>query len=145
MCSAANSELVRSLGAARTLDYMADDFDQTKTYGDTTYDVIFDTIGKSSYSKSLRSLNKDGRYILGNPLLSQMIRGIWPSWISHKKVIYAFASENLEDLNFLKDLIEAGEIKPVLDNHRFTLEQVPDAHRYVEEGFKVGNVVVTVP
>ncbi len=143
VCSAMTSELVKSLGAVRTLDYTATDFDKSRTYGDDTYDVIFDTVGKSSFSRSKRSLKKNGRYLLANPLLPQMIRGLWPSLISGKKVIYAFASEKTEDLNYLVELIEAGEIKPVIDR-RYPLEQVPEAHRYVDKGFKTGNVVITV-
>ena len=144
VCSATNSELVRSLGATNTLDYLADDFDKDSTYGGETYDVIFDTIGKSSFSRSKKSLKKNGRLLLGNPTMFEMVRGLWPSMISRKKVIYAFASESTKELNFLKELIEAGEIKAIIDNHRFSLEQIPEAHRYVEEGFKLGNVVVTV-
>jgi len=144
VCSATNSELVKSLGAIKTLDYLAEDFDKPRTYGDETYDVIFDTIGKSSFSRSKRSLKKNGRFIQANPTPLDMVRGIWPSMISGKKVIYKFAGESREGLNYLKELIEAGEIKVVIDSHRFSLEQIPDAHRYVEKGFKLGNVIVTV-
>ncbi len=143
VCSATNSELVKSLGADKTLDYTAADFDKSRTYGGETYDAIIDTIGKSSFSRSLRSLKKKGHYILGNPGLSETLRALWPSWLSRKKVIFALASEKTEDLYFLKELIEAGEIKPIIDRS-YPLEQVPDAHRYVEKGFKTGNVVITV-
>lgn len=144
VCSATNSELVKSLGAAKELDYTANDFAKSgETYDGETYDVIFDTIGKSSFSRCRRSLNNNGRYLLGNPRLPQMIRGLWLSMISGKKVIFSLARERTEDLNFLKELIEAGEIKPVIDR-RYRLEQVAEAHTYVEKGQKTGNVVISI-
>ena len=125
------------------LDYTAADFDKSRTYGDETYDAIIDTIGKSSFSLSLRSLKKKGYYILGNPGLTETLRAQRPSWMSRKKIIFALASEKTKDLNFLCELIEAGEIKPIIDR-RYPLAQVPEAHRYVEKGYKTGNVVITV-
>jgi len=132
-------DMLRTIGADQVIDYTQEDF----TENGKTYDVIIDVVGKSSFSRSKRSLKKNGRYLLANPRLPQMIRGLWPSLISGKKVIYAFASEKTEDLNYLVELIEAGEIKPVIDR-RYPLEQVPEAHRYVDKGFKTGNVVITV-
>jgi len=105
--------------------------------------VIFDVVGKASYSGCIRSLTQNGFYLLGYPGLSQMIRGRWTSRRSSKKVITEQPKENTEDLMFLKDLIEAGKIKMVIDR-RYPLEQIVEAHRYVETGHKMGHVVITV-
>ncbi len=107
-----------------------------------TYDVIFDVVGKSSYSRSLRSLKQNGRYLLANPRLSHMVRGRWTSKVSSKKV-FAAMSYKTEDLIFLKELIEAGKLKSVIDR-RYPLEQTANAHRYVDTGQHKGNVVITV-
>ena len=139
VCSTTNLELVKSLGADKVIDYTKEDF----TKSGETYDIIFDTVGKSSFSGSERSLKHNGRYLLANPGLSQMVRGLWTSMISSKKVIFELASEKTEDLNFLKELIEAGKIKSVIDR-RYLLGQIAEAHSYVEEGHKKGNVVITV-
>ncbi|MDY7031131.1 MAG: NAD(P)-dependent alcohol dehydrogenase [Thermodesulfobacteriota bacterium] len=139
VCSTANLELVKSLGADKVIDYTKEDF----TKSGETYDIIFDTVGKSSFSRSIKSLKKKGFYLLANPGLSQMIRGLWTSITSNKKIIFQFASEKTEDLIFLKELIEAGKIKSVIDRC-YPLEQIVEAHRYVEKGHKKGNVVITL-
>ena len=139
VCSTKNLELVKSLGADKVIDYTKEDF----TKSGETYDVIFDTIGKSSFSRSKRSLKKKGFYLLANPGLSQMVRGLWTSMTSSKKVIYALAKYRTEDLIFLKELIEAGKIKSVIDR-RYPLEKIAEAHSYVEKGQKTGNVVITM-
>ncbi len=139
VCSTTNLELVKSLGADKVIDYTKEDF----TKSGQTYDVIFDTVGKSSFSRSKSSLKKKGFYLLANPGLSQQVRGLWTSMISSKKVIWWPASEKTEGLIFLKELIEAGKIKSVIDR-RYPLEQTSEAHRYVDKGQKTGNVVITV-
>ena len=139
VCSTRNLEFVKSLGADRAIDYTKEDFSKTGE----TYDVIFDTIGKSSFSRSKRSLKKKGCYLLANPGLSQTARGLWTSMTSSKKVIMALASYRTQDLVFLKELMEAGKLKPVVDR-RYPLEQMAEAHRYVEKGHKRGNVVITL-
>ena len=139
VCSTRNVDMVRSIGADHVIDYTQEDF----TKSGEIYDIIFDVVGKSSFSPSLRSLKKNGLYLLANPGLSQMVRGRWTSIRSGKKVIAGTASEKIEDLLFLKDLIEAGKIKTVIDRH-YPLEQTSEAHRYVEKGHKKGNVVITV-
>jgi 2-desacetyl-2-hydroxyethyl bacteriochlorophyllide A dehydrogenase len=132
-------DMLRSIGADQVIDYTQEDF----TKNGQTYDVIFDVVGKSSFSRSVRSLKKKGFYLLANPGLSQMVRGLWTSMTSSKKVIIGTASYKTEDLIFLKELIEAGKIKSVIDR-RYPLEQTAEAHSYVETGQKAGNVVITV-
>ena len=132
-------DMLRSIGADQVIDYTQEDF----TKSGETYDVIFDVVGKSSFSGCMRSLKKEGIYLSANPGLSQMVRGQWTSKTSSKKVIVGTASYKTEDLIFLKELIEAGKIKSVIDR-RYPLEQMAEAHRYVETGHKKGNVVITV-
>jgi len=139
VCSTTNLELVKSLGADSVIDYTKEDF----TKSGETYDVIFDTVGKTSFSRSKRSLKKEGIYLLAIPGPSQMVRGRWTSMTSSKKVILGAAYPKTEDLLFLKELIEAGKIKSVIDR-RYSLEQIAEAHSYVEKGHKKGNVVITV-
>ena len=136
-------DMLRSIGADHVIDYTQEDFTQSGQ----TYDVIFDVVGKSSFSRSVRSLTLNGRYLLGNAGLSQRVRGQWMSMSSSKQVIpYAAraASEYTEDAMFLKELIEAGKIQSVIDRC-YPLEQTAEAHRYVDTGHKKGNVVITVP
>ena len=139
VCSTTNLEMVRSLGADEVIDYTKEDF----TKSGETYDVFFDTVGKSSFSRSIRSLKKGGFDLLASPPLSQMVQGLWTSMTSSKKVIFGEASEKTEDLIFLKELIEAGKLRPVIDRS-YPLEQIVEAHRYVDKGHKKGNVVITL-
>jgi NADPH:quinone reductase-like Zn-dependent oxidoreductase len=132
-------DMLSSIGADRVIDYTKEDFARRGE----AYDVIFDIVGKSSYSDSLRSLKKNGFYLLANPPPSQMLRGIMTSIKSGKTVISSAADGTAEDLRFLRKLIEAGKIKPVIDKN-FTLEQVAEAHRYVDTGAKQGNVTVSI-
>jgi NADPH:quinone reductase-like Zn-dependent oxidoreductase len=137
--SAGKLDMLRSIGADHVIDYTQEDF----TKSSKSYDVIFDVMGKGSFSGSVRSLKQNGRYLLGNPGLSQMIRGRWTSMRSSKSVITGAASQKTEDLLFLKELIETGKIKPVIDRC-YPLEQIAEAHRYVDTGQKIGNVVISV-
>ncbi len=137
--SAGKLDMLRSIGADHVIDYAREDF----TQNGQTYDVIFDVAGKGSFSGSLRSLKPGGRYLLANPGLSQMVRGRLIPMSSGKKVIFGAASRKAEDLIFLKELVEAGKIKSVIDRC-YPLEQIAEAHRYVETGQKAGNVVLVV-
>jgi NADPH:quinone reductase-like Zn-dependent oxidoreductase len=137
--SAGKLDMLRSIGADHVIDYAQEDF----TKNGQTYDVIFDVIGKSPYSRSVKSLNPNGLYLLANPRLRHMLRKRWTSAVSDKRVIIGTASHRAEDLIYLKELIEAGTIKTVIDR-RYPLEQTADAHRYVETGAKIGNVIITV-
>ncbi len=132
-------DMLRSIGADHVIDYTKEDFTQSSE----AYDVIFDVVGKSSFSHSIRSLKENGRYLLANPTLSQMVRGRWTSMRTSKKVIGGAASHRTEDLIFLKEFVEAGKIKSVIDRS-YPLEQIAEAHRYVETGHKQGNVVITL-
>ncbi|MBZ0283608.1 MAG: NAD(P)-dependent alcohol dehydrogenase, partial [Anaerolineae bacterium] len=133
-------DMLRSIGADHIIDYTQEDF----TQNGQTYDVVFDVMGKSSFSGSIQSLKPNGRYLLGgNSGPSQLLRGRWVSMTGSKKVIVGAASQKTEDLVFLKELIEGGTIKSVIDRC-YPLEQTAEAHRYVETGQKKGNVVITI-
>ena len=131
-------DLLHALGADHVIDYTREDF----TENGETYDVIFNVVAKSPYSRNVRSLKKGGRYLLTNPAgISQMFRAVWTSVTSNKKVIVQFGDETVEDLVYLRKLIEAGKLRSVIDRI-FPLEQAAEAHRYVETDRKKGNVVL---
>ncbi len=132
-------DMLRSIGADQVVDYTQEDF----TKNGEIYDFILDVVGKSSFSESIRSLKQNGSYLIAAPGLSQVVRGRWTSMTTSKKVMFGAAFPKTEDLIFLKELIEAGKIRSVIDK-RYPLEQIPEAHRYVEAGHKKGNVVITV-
>jgi NADPH:quinone reductase-like Zn-dependent oxidoreductase len=137
--SAGKLDMLRSIGADQVIDYTQEDF----TKSGEAYDVILDVVGKSPFSGSIRSLSENGFYLLANPGLSHMVRGRWTSMTSSKRVIMGAASHKTADLLFLKELIESGKLRTVIDR-RYPLEQTAEAHRYVETGAKKGNVVITV-
>ena len=144
VCSTANLELVKSLGADKVIDYTKEDFTKTGQ----TYDIIFDTVGKSSFSRCKSSLKQKGIYLEAALTLAILPQMLWTSKIGSKKAMIAFtglrpASERAKDLIFLKELMETEKIKPVIDR-RYPLEQIAEAHRYVEKGHKKGNVVITL-
>ena len=132
-------DTLRSIGADHVIDYTQEDF----TKSGKTYDVIFDVVGKSSYSGCIRSLKENGIYLLTFPKLGRSIRGRWTSRRGNKKVIGGTATDSTEDLIFIRELIEAGKMKSVIDRC-YPLEQTAEAHRYVEAEEKTGNVVITV-
>lgn len=140
VCRTAKLDLVKSLGADSVIDYMQEDF----TQNGKTYDIIFDTSGKSPFAGCLKSLKLGGRYLRAVHInLLPILRGLWTSMTSRKQVMGGVAIERQEDLLFLKELIEAGKIRSVIDRC-YPLEQTAEAHRYVEQGGKKGNVVITV-
>ncbi len=132
-------DMLRSIGADQVVDYTQEDF----TKSGETYDVIFDVVGKISLSSSDRSLKQNGTFLSANPGLSQMVGGLWTRIRSDKKVVMQTASPTPRDLIFLRELIEAGKIKTVIDKS-YPLEQIVQAHRYIETGRKMGNLVITV-
>ncbi len=138
--SAQKLDMLSSIGADHVIDYEKEDFTMTSK----KYDVIIDVVGTSSFSRSIQSLNKNGRYVLGNPRFSGMIKGLWSSLTTNKKVIFALAKGSVEDFNYLKNLIEAGVLKSIIDK-KYPLTQISAAHHYVEKGYKKGNVVITIP
>ena len=142
VCSTANLDRVRSLGADHVIDYALEDF----TENGKTFDIFFDTIGKCSFSECKRSLTDNGIYLSTVPAPAILLQALLTAKSSSKKVRFAAtglrpASEKIKDLVFLTELIEAGKIKPVIDR-RYPLEQIIEAHRYVEKGHKKGNVVI---
>ncbi len=139
VCSTTNLEMVKSLGADKVIDYTKEDF----TNNGETYDVIFDAVGKSSISGGKSSLKKKGLYLFVTGGLQTILQTLWTSMTSSKKLTFLPASQKSEDLVFLKELIEAGKIKPVIDR-TYPLEQMAEAHSYVDKGHKKGNLVITV-
>jgi NADPH:quinone reductase-like Zn-dependent oxidoreductase len=139
VCSTANVELVRSLGASHVIDYTKEDF----TQNGETYDVIVDTVGTAPFSRSKASLKEGGRLLMVLGGLPDMLQIPWVSMTSSKKVIAGPAAGCAEDLRFLAGLAEAGEFKPVIDR-RYPFEQIAEAHRYVDTGRKKGNVIITL-
>jgi NADPH:quinone reductase-like Zn-dependent oxidoreductase len=134
VCSTPKIELVRSLGADKVIDYTKEDF----TKSGEMYDIIFDTIGKSPFSASKRSLKKEGFYVFTTFGLGRAFRVAF-----NKKAISGIVEEKAEDLIFLRELIEAGKLRAVIDKH-YPLEQIAEAHRYIESGQKKGQVVITL-
>ncbi|MHC4638955.1 MAG: NAD(P)-dependent alcohol dehydrogenase [Planctomycetota bacterium] len=139
VCSTTKLELVKSMGADKVIDYTKEDF----TKRGETYDIIFDTVGKSPFSGSKRSLKKEGFYLFATYRLPRLFRILWLKLTSGKKAISPLLKETTEDLIFLRELIEAGKLKAVIDR-RYPLEQAAEAHRYVETGQKKGQVVITL-
>ena len=142
VCSTANVDMVKSLGADHVIDYTQQDF----TKNGQTYDIIFDTVGKSSFNHCKGSLTERGVYLSTVPSPAIFLQALWTARMGSKKVRIAAtglrpASEKLKDLLFINELIEAGKLKAVIDRC-YPLEQVADAHRYVETGHKKGNVVI---
>jgi len=139
VCSAANVELVRSLGAERVIDYAKDDF----TRNGDRYDVIVDTAGTAPFSRCAGSLAERGRLLVILGSLREVLRAPWVSLTSTRKVIGGVARWGVEDLRFLASLAGAGQYRPVIDR-RYRFEEMIEAHRHVDAGHKRGNVVVTV-
>jgi NADPH:quinone reductase-like Zn-dependent oxidoreductase len=139
VCSTPRLELVKSLGADKVIDYTKEDFTQSGE----TYDLIFDILGKSSFSCCKNSLKPNGIHLFASFKMKQLFQMLCTSIIGSKKVICALSNERPQDLIFIKELIEAGKIKSVIDR-RYPLEQAAEAHIYVEKGDKKGNVIITM-
>ena len=139
MCSTSNLELVKSLGADKVIDYTKEDF----TKNSQTYDIIYDTVGKTTFAGCKNSLTENGLYLAGAGGLKAFVEMGWTAIAGGRKVIAGQAPEHKEDLIFLKELVEAEEIKPVIDR-TYPLEQMVEAHRYVDKGHKKGSLVITI-
>jgi NADPH:quinone reductase-like Zn-dependent oxidoreductase len=137
VCATPRVDMVWALGADKVIDYTREDF----TRNGETYDLIFDVLGKSSFSRCKRALTPNGVYMLASFKLKHLVQMLWTSRAGNQKVICALSSEKPEDLLFIKERVEAGDIKAVVDRC-YPLEQAADAHRYVESGHKQGNVVI---
>ena len=138
VCSSSKVDFVKSLGAARVIDYTKEDF----TQNGETYDLIFDILGRSSISRCKSSLKPTGIHLFASFKMKQLLRMLWTARSSGQKVICALGSVNMEDLYAVKDLVEAGKIKAFIDRS-FPLEQVAEAHRYFDEGHKRGGLAIT--
>lgn len=139
VCSTPRLGFVKSLGADRVIDYTQEDF----TRNGETYDLIFDILGKGSFSRCKGSLKANGILLCASFKMKQLFQMLWTSLSGSRKVICAMAPGSVEDLNAVKELIEAGKIKAVIDRC-YPMEQAADAHRHVELGHKKGSVVITL-
>ena len=137
--SSIKEEILRSIGADHFIDYSKQDFTQSGQ----TYDVIFNMVARSSYSNCVNSLNPKGRYLMGNPRLSDMLRSVVTSKFTNKAAIFAFAGEKEEELLELRDMVEAGKIKSIVDKI-YPPEQASEAHRRVETEQRLGIVVINM-
>jgi NADPH:quinone reductase-like Zn-dependent oxidoreductase len=143
VCSTANLDLVKSLGADAVVDYTREDFSRAGR----VYDIVLDTVGKSGFSRSLSALKRGGYYarVSGSggllSILGDIRRGLWVSLVGPAKVISGVAKGDARDLAFLKSLVEAGTLRTVIDR-RYSLDEIAEAHRYAEAGHKKGHVVI---
>ncbi len=140
VCGTPRLEYVKSLGTDKVIDYTQQDF----TQNGETYDLIFDILGRSSFSRCKGSLKPQGIYLLASFKSQALFDMLWTSLTGRKqRVICAMADEKAENLVFIKELVEAGKVKALIDK-RFPLEKTAEAHRYIEKGHKQGQVVITV-
>ncbi|MEA3461392.1 MAG: NAD(P)-dependent alcohol dehydrogenase, partial [Bacteroidota bacterium] len=139
VCSSSNAELVKSLGADHVIDYTREDFSRNGL----RYDVIFDTVDKISVWKAIRSLNKKGQLLLASAGIGTMIGGSLASIFMSKKIVSGVIKETTEDMKFFRQEIEEGKLKAVIDR-TYSLEDMAEAHSYVDLGHKKGNVVISV-
>ncbi|MEV1168698.1 NAD(P)-dependent alcohol dehydrogenase [Nonomuraea sp. NPDC049784] len=141
VCDTANLELVRSLGADRVVDYTAQDF----TRDAQTYDAVFDAVGKSTFGRCKRLLKPGGAYLSSDlgPWCQNLVLPLVTPLLGGKKVKFPFPRNDREMVWHLRELIESGQFRPVIDR-RYPLDQIVDAYRYVETGKKIGNVIIDV-
>lgn len=139
VCSTRNIELVKSLGADHVIDYTNEDF----TRSNETYDIIFDTVGKTSFASCKHLLAKNGQFLAGSGGLGVFWQMLWTSLFGSKKVKAGVSSESKDILQVILELTEEGKFKPIIDRS-YPLEEIVEAHRYVDTGRKRGNVVITI-
>jgi NADPH:quinone reductase-like Zn-dependent oxidoreductase len=138
VCSTRHVDLVRSLGADEVVDYLAEDF----TKNGQTYDAIIDAVGKYSFRRGRRALKPGGIYVATDGLRN-LFWALWTWRIGDRRLKFAGGRKTKQDVVFIKELIEAGKFRAVIDR-RYPMEQVVEAHRYVETWHKAGNVVLTI-
>ncbi len=136
VCTEPNLDFVKNLGADIVLDYKKDDYSNQPKF-----DVVFEAVGKTSFGKCLKTLKPKGRFVLTNPRTSDLPKAIWVSLFSSKKMVMKLAGEPIEDLVQLADLIKKGPLKSVYDRV-YTLDEIHEAHRYVEKRVKLGSVIL---
>ena len=139
VCGTPRLGFVKALGADKVIDYTREDF----TKNGEAYDLIYDILGKSSFETCQSSLTPTGIILYASFKARHLLQMMKTSKSTGRKVICALSSENLEDLNFIKELVEAGKFRTVIDK-RFSLEEIAEAHRYYESGNNTGNVVISV-
>jgi NADPH:quinone reductase-like Zn-dependent oxidoreductase len=139
VCSGKNAELVRSLGAHHVVDYTQGDYSERGG----VYDIVFDTVGKSSFAVARRCLARGGRYLLTVGGVHEYARAAWTRVFYDKRQIVGMSVEKRAALRTVSELLQSGAIRPVIDR-RYPLEALAEAHRYVETGRKRGNVVIDV-
>jgi NADPH:quinone reductase-like Zn-dependent oxidoreductase len=139
VCSGKNAGLAWSLGADAVIDYTASDFTKSKQ----KYDVILDTMGNISFARSKRVLSTEGRHVFLVTGLKEILQSLWTSLRPGKRVIWGTSGDSKEDLMLISTLIALGELKPVIDRS-YALDEITDAHRYVETGRKRGSVVISI-
>jgi NADPH:quinone reductase-like Zn-dependent oxidoreductase len=139
VCSTSKVEFVKSLGVAKVIDYTKEDF----TQNGETYDLIFDILGRSSIPRCKSSLKPKGIHLFASFKMKQLFQMLGTSRSGGKKVICAFGPGSVDDLNSIKEMIEEGKIKPFIDKC-YPMEHTAEAHSYVEQGHKKGNVVIRV-
>ncbi len=139
VCSTANIEMAASLGADKVIDYTKTDILQVEE----TFDIVFETVNKAPISKIIKLLKKNGILILGSAMLKEMFQGSLISLFGKIKLLMGEAKASADDMNFLKELAASGKLKTVIDRV-YPLEQIVEAHAYVEKGHKKGNVIVKI-
>lgn len=137
VCSTSNIEMVKALGADNVIDYTKEDF----TKNGETYDVIFDTVGKSSFWGALKSLNKKGCLLMASAGMGLLLGSAIASLFISKKIVSGVIKETAEDMNFIKQLIEKGKLKAVIEK-TYSLDEIALAHAHVDTGHKKGNVII---
>lgn len=139
VCSTANMEMVKTLGADHVIDYTQTDFAENAGQ----YDVVYETVNKAPFASCIAALKNNGTLILGAAMLPGMLRGAWTSATSSKKVIFGVTTETAEAVSFLQGLAKEGKMKAAIDKV-YPLEQIAAAHAYVDKGHKKGNVIISL-
>ena len=139
VCGTKNTELVKSLGSDKVVDYTKVDFTKTED----RYDIIFDTVGKSSFAHCSKVLKSQGKYLVTVMTLKTVLQAFLTKFGNKKKVIFGMSVNKTEALNFIRILIEEGKLKTIIDR-QYPVEKLQEAHAYVEIGHKQGNVVIKV-